>query len=62
MKKVQCIICDTEVLIDENTLEAKQLNNNPIRTFMCGECKSRLDVPKQRHNLYKEKDEFHIEE
>ncbi|ANZ33671.1 DUF2197 domain-containing protein [Staphylococcus carnosus] len=62
MKKVQCIICDTEVLIDENTLESKQLNNNPIRTFMCGECKSRLDVPKQRHNLYKEKDEFHIDE
>ena len=25
MKKVQCIICDTEVFIDQNTLEAKDL-------------------------------------
>lgn len=52
MDKVHCIVCDTEVLIDENTLEAKQLRNNPIRTFMCADCKSRLDVPRQRHNYY----------
>ncbi|WP_126925457.1 DUF2197 domain-containing protein, partial [Staphylococcus epidermidis] len=23
------------------------LKNNPIRTFMCDDCKSRLDTPKQ---------------
>lgn len=30
MRKVQCIICDTEVFIDENTLEAKRL-----KTIQC---------------------------
>ena len=47
MRKVTCIICDTEVYIDERTLEAKRLRNDPIHTFMCDECKSRLDTPKQ---------------
>ncbi|MHD0398060.1 DUF2197 domain-containing protein [Staphylococcus simulans] len=58
MIKVQCMICDTEVLMDENTLEAKQLRNHPMRTFMCEDCKSRLDVPKQRNNFYKVKEKF----
>ncbi|WP_210129457.1 DUF2197 domain-containing protein [Staphylococcus sp. GDX8P66P] len=48
MIKVQCIICDTEVFIDQNTLEAKRLRNDPMHTFICDECKSRLDTPKQR--------------
>lgn len=48
MRKVTCIICDTEVLLDEKTRLAKRLKNNPIKTFMCDECKSRLDTPKQR--------------
>ncbi len=48
MLEVQCIICEIKVFIDENTLEAKRLRNNPIRTFMCDDCKSRLDTPKQR--------------
>lgn len=48
MMTVQCIICDTKVLIDKNTLEAKRLRNDPMHTFMCDECKSRLDSPKQR--------------
>lgn len=50
MRKVTCIICDTEVLLDEDTLIAKRLKNNPIQTFMCDECKSRLDTPKHRSN------------
>lgn len=50
MRKEKCIICDMEVLLDENTVIAKRLKNNPIQTFMCDECKSRLDTPKQRHN------------
>ncbi|WP_086429612.1 DUF2197 domain-containing protein [Staphylococcus cornubiensis] len=48
MRKVTCMICDTEVLLDEKTRLAKRLKNNPIKTFMCDECKSRLDTPKQR--------------
>ncbi|MDU4021907.1 MAG: DUF2197 domain-containing protein, partial [Staphylococcus epidermidis] len=28
MRKVQCIICDTKVFIDEHTVEAKRLKNN----------------------------------
>ena len=48
MLEVQCIICATKVFIDERTVEAKRLRNNPIRTFMCDDCKSRLDTPKQR--------------
>ncbi|UDI78616.1 DUF2197 domain-containing protein [Staphylococcus taiwanensis] len=51
MREVQCMICDSKVLIDENTVEAKRLRNNPIRTFMCDDCKSRLDKPKQRLHL-----------
>ena len=50
MRDVQCIICDTKVLIDERTVEAKRLRNNPIKTFMCSDCKSRLDTPRQRPN------------
>ncbi|UXR49338.1 YlaI family protein [Staphylococcus simulans] len=60
MIKVQCIICDTEVLMDENTLEAKQLRNHPMRTFMCEDCRSRLNVPKQRNNFYKAQEKFNI--
>ncbi|MBI5975824.1 DUF2197 domain-containing protein [Staphylococcus canis] len=48
MRKVTCILCDTEVLLDEHTLLAKQLRNHPIKTFMCDECKSRVDTPKQK--------------
>ncbi|MCC3698418.1 YlaI family protein, partial [Staphylococcus epidermidis] len=29
MRKVQCIICDTKVFIDEHTVEAKRLKINP---------------------------------
>ena len=47
MREVQCIICDRKVFIDE-AVEAKRLQNNPIRTFMCDDYKSRLDKPKQR--------------
>lgn len=53
------MICDTEVLLDENTRLAKRLKNNPIKTFMCDECKSRLDTPKQRsfpHSIERKKD------
>lgn len=33
MRKVTCILCNIEVLLDENTLLAKQLKNNPIKTL-----------------------------
>lgn len=46
--------------MDENTLEAKQLRNHPMRTFMCEDCRSRLDVPKQRNNFYKAQEKFNI--
>lgn len=46
--------------MDENTLEAKQLRNHPMRTFMCEDCRSRLDVPKQRNNFYKVQEKFNI--
>ncbi|HBG3134372.1 TPA: YlaI family protein [Staphylococcus aureus] len=52
MRQVQCIICDAKVFIDERTTESKRLKNNPIRTFMCDDCKSRLDTPKQRAQHY----------
>ncbi|HEI7415654.1 TPA: DUF2197 domain-containing protein [Staphylococcus aureus] len=44
MRQVQCIICDAKVFIDERTTESKRLKNNPIRTFMCDDCKSRNNV------------------
>ncbi|MGV1143383.1 DUF2197 domain-containing protein [Staphylococcus aureus] len=53
MRQVQCVIVDAKVFIDERTTESKQLENNPIRTFMCDDCKSRLDTPeKQRAQHY----------
>ncbi|HCG2489745.1 TPA: DUF2197 domain-containing protein [Staphylococcus aureus] len=52
MRQVQCIICEAKVFIDERTTESKRLKNNPIRTFMCDDCKSRLDTPKQRAQHY----------
>ncbi len=33
-------------------LSLNDLKNNPIRTFMCDDCKSRLDTPKQRAQHY----------
>ncbi|PSN05520.1 DUF2197 domain-containing protein [Staphylococcus aureus] len=50
MRQVQCIICDAKVFIDERTTESKRLKNNPIRTFMCDDCKSRLDTLNNVHN------------
>ncbi|MGV3125431.1 DUF2197 domain-containing protein [Staphylococcus epidermidis] len=47
MRKVQCIILDNKVFIDEHTVDAKLLKNKPIRNFMCDDCKSRIDTPKQ---------------
>ncbi|EKU46175.1 DUF2197 domain-containing protein [Staphylococcus massiliensis] len=50
MYKVKCIICDTEVMIDDETLEAKRLKNNPIKTYMCPDCKHKLDRPKSKED------------
>ncbi|WP_436878353.1 DUF2197 domain-containing protein [Mammaliicoccus sciuri] len=48
MMKVKCIICDSVVNLDSKSKEAKRLRNHPIRTFMCDDCKARLDKPKSK--------------
>ncbi|WP_394812753.1 DUF2197 domain-containing protein [Mammaliicoccus sciuri] len=47
--KVKCIICDSIVNLDSKSKEAKRLRNHPIHTFMCDDCKERLDKPKSEY-------------
>lgn len=40
--RVKCVMCDKVSEINDHTLEAKQLRNRPIHTFMCPECTTRI--------------------
>lgn len=40
--KVQCVLCDKIETLDDNGLEAKNLRNHPIHTYMCKECDDRI--------------------
>lgn len=40
--RVQCVICDTVIDLDDNLPEAKKLRNRPIHTFMCSDCNERI--------------------
>ncbi|MBM4764372.1 YlaI family protein [Bacillus sp. B15-48] len=40
--RVKCVICDKIETIHDDTLQAKQLRNRPIHTYMCEECHERI--------------------
>ncbi len=40
--RVKCVICDKIENIDDETLQAKQLRNRPIHTYMCRDCHDRI--------------------
>lgn len=40
--RVQCVICDNVIDLDDNLPEAKKLRNRPIHTFMCIDCRERI--------------------
>lgn len=40
--KVQCVICDQESFIEEDSPLAKRLRNRPLQTFMCVTCSNRI--------------------
>lgn len=40
--RVKCVICDKIESINDETLQAKQLRNRPIHTYMCNECHGRI--------------------
>ncbi len=41
--KVQCVICDQQSEIDDDSPLAKKLRNRPIHTFMCNRCHTRIE-------------------
>lgn len=40
--RVKCVLCDKIETIDSDTLQAKQLRNRPIHTYMCKSCNERI--------------------
>ncbi|WP_082252825.1 YlaI family protein [Bacillus sp. FJAT-27251] len=40
--RVKCVICDKIESINDDTLQAKQLRNRPIHTYMCNPCHERI--------------------
>jgi uncharacterized protein YlaI len=40
--RVKCVICDKVETINDETLQAKQLRNRPIHTYMCEPCHERI--------------------
>jgi uncharacterized protein YlaI len=40
--RVKCVICDKIESINDDTLQAKQLRNRPIHTYMCTPCHERI--------------------
>ncbi|MBY0097739.1 YlaI family protein [Mesobacillus maritimus] len=40
--RVKCVICDKIETINDETLQAKQLRNRPIHTYMCNDCHIRI--------------------
>jgi uncharacterized protein YlaI len=40
--RVKCVICDVIESINDETLQAKQLRNRPIHTYMCSDCHKRI--------------------
>lgn len=59
--RIQCVLCDEIVEIDEDSLKAKRLRNRQIQIYLCETCDERISVKTiQRHEtgkfrLYKEK-------
>ncbi|GIN91509.1 hypothetical protein J6TS1_04230 [Siminovitchia terrae] len=48
--KVQCVICDKQHELENDTPLAKKLRNRPIHTYMCDECHERIEEKtKARH-------------
>lgn len=40
--KVQCVICDRQMTLEDDSPAAKKLRNRPIHTFMCNACSDRI--------------------
>lgn len=48
--RVQCVICDRQSDLEDDTPLAKKLRNRPIHTFMCEACSQRIaDNTHARH-------------
>lgn len=41
--KVQCVICDEQNELEDDTPLAKKLRNRPIHTYMCEQCHNRIE-------------------
>ena len=41
--KVQCVICDQQSELEDDTPLAKKLRNRPIHTYMCERCHKRIE-------------------
>lgn len=58
--KVTCMLCDQEQYLDPNSFLAKQLQNHPLKTYLCEECKTRIEIKtlqrKQKSIILEEKE------
>ncbi|MFC3884252.1 YlaI family protein [Bacillus songklensis] len=41
--RVKCVLCDKIESIEDETLLAKRLRNRPIHTYMCADCRDRIE-------------------
>ncbi|WP_084213542.1 YlaI family protein [Thermicanus aegyptius] len=42
--KAICFLCEKTVRLDDNSLLAKKLRNNPLKTYLCNECRERITL------------------
>lgn len=40
--KARCIVCEQIDILDNDSIEAKNLKNHPIRTYMCACCNDKI--------------------
>lgn len=55
--KVQCVICDGQFDINDDSPLAKKLRNRPIHTYMCDNCHDRIE---ENTNRRKASGHFHL--
>lgn len=40
--KVKCILCDSKLEIDDQSIEAKKIRNHPLYLYTCPTCSNRV--------------------
>lgn len=49
--RVQCVICDTQQTIEDESPLAKKLRNRPFHTYLCEDCNERIRIKTEKRHL-----------